>query len=219
MNRNAMIAESHGEARDIASVRDRILDTATDLFYREGVRAVGVDLIVERSGVAKTSLYRHFRTKDDLVVAMLERDDVGYWSHWDRVAVETKDDAEQELRAQVEWIALDIAEPKYRGCPFLNVATEFPAPDHPARAVAVRHKSELRRRLLGLTKRLGVEKPAELADQLVLVIDGAYVNGQLIRQKGPFHSLVSATLALVSSSGAKTRRSNRDFGQVKGIRR
>jgi AcrR family transcriptional regulator len=207
MNRKAMIADSHGEARDLGSVRDRILDTATDLFYQEGVRAVGVDLIVERSGVAKTSLYRHFKTKDDLVVAMLERDDVGYWSHWDRVAAETKDDAEQEIRAQVEWISRDIAEPKYRGCPFLNVATEFPAADHPARAVAVRHKSELRRRLLGLTKRLGVERPAETADQLVLVIDGAYVNGQLIRPKGPAHSLMKATLALLSRSGRGTQRS------------
>jgi AcrR family transcriptional regulator len=207
MNRKALIADSHGEARDLGSVRDRILDTATDLFYREGVRAVGVDLIVERSGVAKTSLYRHFKTKDDLVVAMLERDDMGYWSHWDRVAAESKDDAEQELRAQVEWIARDIAEPKYRGCPFLNVATEFPAADHPARAVAVRHKSELRRRLLGLTKRLGVERPAETADQLVLVIDGAYVNGQLIRQKGPAHSLMKATLALLASSGRGAHRS------------
>jgi AcrR family transcriptional regulator len=207
MNRKALIADSHGEARDLGSVRDRILDTATDLFYQEGVRAVGVDLIVERSGVAKTSLYRHFKTKDDLVVAMLERDDMGYWSHWDRVAAESKDDAEQELRAQVEWIARDIAEPKYRGCPFLNVATEFPAADHPARAVAVRHKSELRRRLLGLTKRLGVERPAETADQLVLVIDGAYVNGQLIRQKGPAHSLMKATLALLASSGRGAHRS------------
>jgi AcrR family transcriptional regulator len=209
MNRNALIAESHREARDVASVRDRILDTATDLFYQEGVRAVGVDLIVERSGVAKTSLYRHFKTKDDLVVAMLERDDAGYWSHWDRVAAEVKGDAEQEIRAQVEWIARDIAEPKYRGCPFINVAIEFPAPDHPARAVAVRHKNELRRRLLALAKRIGVQKPAELTDQLVLVIDGAYVNGQLIRQKGPAHSLVGATLALLTTSCAKARRSPR----------
>jgi AcrR family transcriptional regulator len=209
MNRNALIAESHREARDVASVRDRILDTATDLFYQEGVRAVGVDLIVERSGVAKTSLYRHFKTKDDLVVAMLERDDAGYWSHWDRVAAEVKDDAEQEIRAQVQWIARDIAEPKYRGCPFINVAIEFPAPDHPARAVAVRHKNELRRRLLALAKRIGVQKPAELTDQLVLVIDGAYVNGQLIRQKGPAHSLVGATLALLTTSCAKARRSPR----------
>jgi AcrR family transcriptional regulator len=202
-----MVAETHRAARDIASVRDRILDTATDLFYQEGVRAVGVDLIVERSGVAKTSLYRHFKTKDDLVVAMLERDDAAYWSHWDRVAAALKGDAEQELKAQVEWIARDIAEPKYRGCPFLNVATEFPAPDHPARAVAVRHKCELRRHLLALVKRIGTREPAELTNQLLLVIDGAYVNGQLIRQKGPAQSLVSATLALVSSSGVKTRRS------------
>jgi AcrR family transcriptional regulator len=203
MTRAASVEKSSETAFERTNVRDRILDTATDLFYREGVRAVGVDLVVERSGVAKTSLYRHFKTKDDLVVAMLVREDVSYWSQWDRVAADAKDDAAQELRTHVEWIARDIAEPKYRGCPFLNVATEFPAPDHPARAVAVRHKSELRRRLLGLTKRLRIEKPAELADQLVLVIDGAYVSGQLIRQKGPAQSLARATRALIASARAK----------------
>lgn len=207
MSRKVQPAGSLPRERDAPSVRDRILDTATELFYQEGVRAVGVDLIVERSGVAKTSLYRHFRTKDDLVAAMLERDDAQYWKRWDRVAAEIKDDAEQELEAEVEWIARDIAEPSYRGCPFINVATEFPSPDHPARAVAVRHKCELRRRILALLKRIGALRPAELTDQLVLVIDGAYVNGQLIRQKGPAHSLISATQALLASSGAPSRRS------------
>jgi AcrR family transcriptional regulator len=200
---------SRNEASDVTSVRERILDTATDLFYQEGVRAVGVDLIVERSGVAKTSLYRHFKTKDDLVVAMLERDDSGYWGHWDQIAARHKDDPEAELAAQIEWIARDIAEPKYRGCPFLNVATEFPTPDHPARAVAARHKNELRRRLFALTKRIGIHNPAELADELVLVIDGAYVNGQLIRQKGPARSLIAASLALVSASRTSAGRLQR----------
>jgi AcrR family transcriptional regulator len=207
MNRSETVPGAQGEARDGTSVRDRILDTATDLFYQEGVRAVGVDLIVERSGVAKTSLYRHFTTKDDLVVAMLERDDGEYWSQWDRVAEDLNDDAEGELRAQMDWIARDIAEPKFRGCPFLNVATEFPAPNHPARTVALRHKNELRRRLFALARRMGVHKPAELADQLVLLIDGAYVNGQLSREKGPAHALIGAALALVSASNAKSRRS------------
>ncbi|UUZ76360.1 TetR/AcrR family transcriptional regulator [Polaromonas sp. P1(28)-13] len=65
-------------------MRERILATAATLFYQEGVRAVGVDLVVERSGVAKTSLYRHFATKDDLVVAFLEREDAEYWGDWEK---------------------------------------------------------------------------------------------------------------------------------------
>jgi AcrR family transcriptional regulator len=182
------------------SVRDRILDTAIDLFYREGVRAVGVDLIVQRSGVAKTSLYRHFSTKDDLVVAFLEREETEYWDAWDETARRTTHGASAELEAHLARIARHIARPKYRGCPFLNVATEFPASSHPARAVSTRHKTELRRRLTVLAKRLGVRKPAALADQLVLLIDGAYVNAQLFGRKGPATSLLSASLALIGSS-------------------
>lgn len=179
------------------SVRERILETAATLFYREGVRAVGVDLVVERSGVAKTSLYRHFATKDDLVVAFLEHEDAEYWRDWDSVAAKEKDDAEAELKAHLRWIADHIAAPNYRGCPFLNVATEFPAPEHPARAVAMRNKTELLRRLGVLAKAMGVRKPDELAAQLVLLIDGAYMNGPLLGKKGPVNSLVSAGLALM----------------------
>mgnify|MGYP003403968929 CR=1 FL=1 len=69
-----------------AAVKERILETASALFYRRGVRAVGVDLVVEEAGVAKTSLYRHFRTKDDLVAAFLAREDEDFWTTWDRVA-------------------------------------------------------------------------------------------------------------------------------------
>jgi AcrR family transcriptional regulator len=189
-------------AAGAASVRDRILDTAADLFYQEGVRAVGVDLVVERSGVAKTSLYRHFATKDDLVAAVLERDDASYWSSWDKIAMRQKADPRAEIEAHLQWIARDIAGPKYRGCPFLNVATEFPAPDHPARAVAARHKAELRRRLSALAAQMGVPKANALADQLVLLIDGAYVNGQLLGKKGPARSLVAAALAVISAAEA-----------------
>lgn len=179
------------------SVRERILETAAALFYQEGVRAVGVDLVVEQSGVAKTSLYRHFATKDDLVVAFLEQEDAEYWRDWDAVAAQAEDDAEAELGSHLRWIADHIATPRYRGCPFLNVATEFPASSHPARAVAMRNKTELLRRLGVLAKKMGVRKPDELAHQLVLLIDGAYMNGPLLGKKGPVNSLVSAGLALM----------------------
>ncbi|NML96397.1 TetR/AcrR family transcriptional regulator [Paraburkholderia sp. RP-4-7] len=179
-----------------ASVRERILDTAADLFYQEGVRAVGVDLVVERSGVAKTSLYRHFTTKDELVAAVLERDDTNYWIAWDKTATRHRNAPRDELKAHLQWIARDIAAPKYRGCPFLNVATEFPAPDHPARAVALRHKAELRRRLGTLARQIGVARPDNLANQIALLIDGAYVCGQLAKEAA--QPLLPAALALIS---------------------
>lgn len=196
MKKSTTATNTAVDERGTPSVRERILETAATLFYQEGVRAVGVDLVVERSGVAKTSLYRHFATKDDLVVAFLEGEDAEYWRDWDRVAASGKGDADAELQALLRWIARHIVEPKYRGCPFLNVATEFPAPTHPARAVATRNKIELHRRLSVLAKKMGASKPSQLADQLVLLIDGAYVNGQLLGKKGSVHSLVTTGLAL-----------------------
>jgi AcrR family transcriptional regulator len=182
------------------SVRDRLLDTAADLFYREGIRAVGVDLVVKRTGVAKTSLYRHFHSKDDLVAAVLERDDENYWAHWERIGRDAGPDPAAELSAHLQWIAQYISRPEFRGCAFLNAATEFPGPDHPARKIALRHKAELRRRVRGLTGRLGVKDPEGLADQLVLLIDGAYVNGQLRRERSPVQALPGAAAALIKAS-------------------
>ena len=185
-----------------SSVRDRLLDTAADLFYREGVRAVGVDLVVERTGVAKTSLYRHFPSKDDLVAAVLERDDQNYWAYWDRIARRLSRDPKAELTAHVQWIAQYIGRPEYRGCAFLNAATEFPSADHPARQIALRHKAELRRRLHALTQRMSVKDPDALADQLVLLIDGAYVNGQLRGKRGPVQALATAAAVLIEAASA-----------------
>jgi AcrR family transcriptional regulator len=185
---------------DPSSVRKRLLDTAADLFYREGVRAVGVDLVVERTGVAKTSLYRHFPSKNDLIAAVLERDDQNYWADWDRIAQRLGQNPKAELTAHVQWIAQYIGRPQFRGCAFLNAATEFPSADHPARQIALRHKAELRRRLGLLTQRLGVNDPGELADQLVLVIDGAYVNGQLRGKRGPVQVLPATATVLIDAA-------------------
>src|ERR1700742_4076593 len=116
------LPESAAAASD---VRQRILDTASTLFYERGVRAVGVDLVVDASGVAKTSLYRHFRTKDDLIVAFLEREDVEFWAQWDDVSARHADDAAAEIEAHMRWIGKRLARANYRGCPQINVAAEF----------------------------------------------------------------------------------------------
>src|SRR5215469_856971 len=164
------------ESKTEDEVRKRILDTACNLFYRQGVRAVGVDLVVEKAGVAKTSLYRHFRTKDDLVAAFLQREDEDFWSTWDQVADRHERHPAAELDAHLDWIGVRVARPNYRGCPQLNAAAEFPEPDHPARKVAAAHKQKLRRRLRGIAERLRVRHPDELAGQLALLINGAFVS-------------------------------------------
>lgn len=176
MPKNPIRSSPHGSL----DVRDRILDTASALFYQRGVRAVGVDLVVEEAGVAKTSLYRHFRTKDDLIAAFLEREDQDFWGTWDSVTQKHRDDPNAELDAHLDWIGERVGRPNYRGCPQINVSAEFPESDHPARKVAAAHKREMRRRLKGIAERLAVRHPDELAGQLAVVINGAFVSSQLL---------------------------------------
>jgi AcrR family transcriptional regulator len=188
------------DAQSRAEVRQRILDTACTLFYQCGVRAVGVDLVVEKAGVAKTSLYRHFGTKDDLIAAFLEREDADFWATWDRIAGQHADDAAAELDAHLGWIGERVGRPNYRGCPQINVAAEFPDIDHPARKIAATHKLEMRQRLTGIARRLGVARPDELAGQLSLLINGAFVSSQIFQPAEATPLLLRMSHALIKAS-------------------
>ena len=181
------------------SARARILETATELFYREGIRAVGIDTIIARSGVAKMSLYRNFASKDDLVVAFLEHRDEVYWQWWDHVMAAHPDDAARQISDLFASLARRVSSPSYRGCPFINTSTEFPDPDHPARAVCHANKRELRRRLRDLARRAGARDCATLADQLLLLMEGAYASAQNFSARGPAPSLQGAAEALLAA--------------------
>jgi AcrR family transcriptional regulator len=183
-----------------ADVRERILATASELFYRQGVRAVGVDLVVEKAAVAKMSLYRHFPNKDDLVAAFLQREDEDFWRQWDAVSAAHSENPRAELSAHLQWIAERVARENYRGCPQLNVAAEFPDADHPARRVATAHKQELRQRLKRLVGRMNVRRPDELGGQLAVLINGAFVSSSMLSPPEAFRLLKNAALALVDAA-------------------
>jgi len=182
-------------------VRDRILGTASRLFYERGVRAVGVDLVVQEAAVAKTSLYRYFPTKDDLIVAFLEREDVEFWAQWDSVAEQNSNPA-GELDAHMRWIGERLARSNYRGCPQINVAAEFAEQDHPARLVSQRHMQALRSRLQDIAKRLGVAQPRQLAAQLAVLVNGAFVSSGLLGPEEATGVLRGAVKALLASARA-----------------
>jgi AcrR family transcriptional regulator len=192
------------EVQSNDQVRARILETASTLFYQHSVRAVGVDLVVEKAGVAKTSLYRHFGTKDDLVAAFLKREDQDFWGTWNRVAEEHTGDAAAELDAHLKWIGERVGRPNYRGCPQINVAAEFPETNHPARKVATAHKRQMRKRLKDIAERLGVARPDELAGQLSLIINGAFVSSQIFKPGEATPLLRHTAHALINAS--RTRR-------------
>ncbi|MBJ9677530.1 TetR/AcrR family transcriptional regulator [Burkholderia gladioli] len=164
-----------------ATAHAQLLDAGETLFYREGVRAVGVDAVVEQAGVNKMSLYRQFASKDELVLAYLERKNEHYFDRFDEDARRLPDDPKAQLLKYVDELAVRAAAPDYRGCPFINVAVEFPDPNHAARASVADNKAELMRRLLALAQGAGAREPRVLAEGIALVIEGIYAASQTYR--------------------------------------
>jgi AcrR family transcriptional regulator len=165
--------------------RDRILDVAARLFYEHGIHAVGLQQIIDACGCGKNLLYREFASKDDLVVAYLERSRQGWTELVDRATRPFVGDAGAQLLAIVRAVAGDVASPDFRGCPFLNTHAEFPDPDHPAHQVCVEHLEAIRGLLGELAEQAGAQDPRLLADRLMLIIDGLYANGAVLRTHGP----------------------------------
>ena len=180
-------------------VRERILETADLLFYRDGARAVGIDRIVAESGVAKMSLYRWFPTKDDLIAAFLERRNEQFWGKWDEVA-EKHADPRTAIGAQLDWLTRYVTSREFHGCPFLNATAAFPETTHPARAVCAANKRRLHGALLSLAGAAQVREPQLLADQLMLLIEGAFANAPVLGKDSPARSLAAAGRALVGAA-------------------
>jgi AcrR family transcriptional regulator len=155
--------------------RERLLEVADQLFYAEGIRAVGIDRILEVSGVGKASLYRHFASKDELVVAVLRRRDE-HWRAWLAEAVETLgSDAEYQPLAVFDALAERFARRDFRGCAFINTMVETADPNSPAYRAAAEHKERLTSYVDRLLREAGHADHEMLAGRLVLLIDGAIV--------------------------------------------
>lgn len=186
--------------------RDRILDTAADLFYREGIRAVGIDTIIAKSGVAKMSLYRNFESKDDLVCAYLERSMAQHGAWWDRVVARHPGDPRAQMKALFLALAHWIDHPKFQGCPFTSAAAELRDPANPARALALAHKRMVRDRLYALAVAAGADDADRLCAQLQLLMEGAYAAGRAL-DLGPGNDAVaSAAAALIDGACGQARR-------------
>jgi AcrR family transcriptional regulator len=180
---------------------ERVFEVAADLFYRESIRSVGVETIVKQAGVSKISLYRNFESKDDLIVAYLENRNVDYWRHVDRIMATKQHNPRAKLRALIEYIAGRATTPGYRGCPFINYTAEFPDASHPGHRIVEANKGEMRRRLLSLAKAMGARRPAQLADALFLLIEGAYAGSQTLGgRNGPAATLSWAVDKLIESA-------------------
>jgi AcrR family transcriptional regulator len=182
------------------SARERILETADDLFYREGIHAVGIDTIIEKSGVAKMSLYRSFASKDDLVAAYLEARSQRYWKWWEGVMALNPSQPRRQLRDLFEAIAVRTRQPQFRGCAFLKAVIEFPEEGSRARVVALAHKKEQRKRLLKLCRTIGAHRPDVLSNQLLMLIEGAYSTAGILGKRDAVKATAKAADALIDAA-------------------
>ena len=187
-------------AQPLPRAADRIKSTARELFYSAGIRAVGVDEIVTRAGVTKPSLYRSFPSKDELAAAYLRDYDGEVWARFDAAVAAHPGDPRAQLRAFLTPLASRATKHGYRGCGLTNAAVEYPEAGHPARLVAEGHKRELRRRLTAMAAAMGAADPETLGDGLLLLIEGAYVSGQLFGRGGPARSVAVVADRLIAAS-------------------
>lgn len=158
--------------------KNKLFQTATRLFYQEGYRATGVDTIAAESGIGKMTLYRHYPSKDHLIVAYLRDSNEQFWNEFEAITREAPTPRDK-LLAFFQSLQEYARTPACYGCPFLNVATEYPALDYPGHEVALEHKQEVRARFRALAAEAGARSPEVLADQLFLLMDGAYMASRM----------------------------------------
>jgi AcrR family transcriptional regulator len=186
------------KVKDKIAPKDQVFQTAARLFYQHGYRAVGVDTIAAESGIGKMTLYRHYPSKDELIVAYLKDSNEIFWRNFEEI---TKDapTPREKLLAFFESLQAYVKTPACHGCPFINVATEYPEPDHPSHQVALEHKQSVRVRFRQLAREAGASDPETLGDQLFLLMDGAYVAARMFGTKNPASRLVSAARILIDT--------------------
>lgn len=179
--------------------RERILATAVELFYRHGIRAVGVNSIAEAAGTNKMTLYRHFASKDELVAEYLRRLAEKASSIWARLASQYPGDARAQLRGWLKEMAAHVESGNERGCALSNAAVELPEKDHPARRVIESFKTAQRRRIIELCSAAELSDPEMLADELFLLLEGARVTAQSIGRDGLGDRLVRMGEAMIAA--------------------
>jgi AcrR family transcriptional regulator len=163
--------------------RERIVRAAGDLFYAEGIHAVGVDRVTAAAGVAKATMYQQFRSKDELVAACLQRHAEQWRASVAGPVLALPGSAARRVGAVFERLGKAFAAPGYRGCPFINAAAEYPGPDGPVAAAIAAHRAQVRGLFAELLAGVPAARRAALTDQLVLLYDGTMVGAQL--DQGP----------------------------------
>lgn len=183
-----------------SKVRDRIFETACELFYQNGIRCVGVDAIATEAGTNKMSFYRSFASKDELVAEYLRAQERERWQWWDDVVAPFAGQPCQQIEALFEAFVAKLRKKDTCGCAFVNAAVEIREPDHPALGVIHGYKAEMRRRFRVLAKELDVADPDTLADGLMLLIEGSAMSKlSFVCREGPYVNAPQVAKTLIEA--------------------
>ena len=182
-----------------ASKRDELVQKALEIFYREGFHATGMDLLAAETGISKTTMFKHFRTKEELILAVLRLRDENF-RNWLFRRLEQAGAPRDQLLAMFDALAEWFADPKFRSCMFIKAASEYPDPNHPIHAQAAEHKRLLFLQLQKVAADAGTEDSAALARTLLLLKEGAIVTAHLGHEADPAGDAKSAAAILIADS-------------------
>lgn len=182
------------------SPKEILFQTAARLFYQYGYRAIGVDTIAAESGIGKMTLYRHYPSKDNLIAAYLKDSNKVFWDNFEQITKDAPTPSEK-LLAFFKALQEYVVTPVCYGCPFLNVATEFPEPDYSGHQVALEHKKSVRARFFQLAFEAKAHDPDVLANTLILLMDGAYMAARMFgsSKSNPAANLAEAARQVVEA--------------------
>ena len=183
-----------------ASKRDELVRKALKVFYRDGFGATGMDKLVKETGISKTSMYKHFRSKDDLILAVLRLRDENFRNTFVRRVEELAKTPRDRLLATFDALGEWFAQKDFRSCMFIKAASEYQDKAHPIHAASAEHKRLLFAYVRDLAKKAGANKPDALARQLMLLKEGAIVTAHMQGPKGVAKNAKAAAEVLLRAA-------------------
>ena len=167
-----------------AEKRDYLVDIATRLFNQMGYHAVGIDMVIAEAGIAKTTLYRHFKSKDELIVAVLQRLDKKYRDDMQNRVIQMQNKPVKQLLATFDFLEEWFNHGSFFGCPFISAAAEYGEADSPVFQQTVLHKKLMISYFEKLARSADLEKPAQVAEEINILHEGATAVAHIMRDAG-----------------------------------
>lgn len=199
-----LVASAALAENSVQRPRERILSAASELFYRHGIHAASVDAIAEAAATNKMTLYRHFKSKDDLIAEYLRRLAVEGDEIWVKLEQNHPEDAEARLEGWISHVEHILNNRGERGCALANAAVEL-QPGHPARHVIEEYKRHKRERLVGLFRATNYREPEQLADEVFLLFEGARISIQCAGLAGPASRLTGVLRSLLANAPKQSK--------------